>query len=178
MWLGKIGSLEFWKKRKKTDWLILGLIGAILMVVAFPIEKEEKKAEKGEENRWAEQQKMEQEDYAQTLERRLEEILSKIQGTGEVEVMVTLADDGKKVVEKDQHGKNEDETVYHREADQEAPFVRQNRYPKVEGVVVAAQGAKVAKTREMIVHSVMALFDVEAHKIVVVEMNDEKIRRN
>jgi len=43
--------------------------------------------------------------------------------------------------------------------------------PKIEGVVVVAQGGGNAKTVTEISNAVMSLFPVEAHKVVVVKMS-------
>ncbi len=43
--------------------------------------------------------------------------------------------------------------------------------PKVEGVLVVAEGGENAKTAKNISDAVLALFPVEVHKIKVVKMN-------
>ena len=43
----------------------------------------------------------EEENYVQELEKKLEKTLSKIEGAGRVEVMITLEDSGESIVEKD-----------------------------------------------------------------------------
>ena len=51
------------------------------------------------------------------------------------------------------------------------PYVICRQMPKIEGVVVVAQGGGNAKTVTEISNAVMSLFPVEAHKVVVVKMS-------
>ena len=55
--------------------------------------------------------------------------------------------------------------------DTRQPYVICRQMPKIEGVVVVAQGGGNAKTVTEISNAVMSLFPVEAHKVVVVKMS-------
>lgn len=61
--------------------------------------------------------------------------------------------------------------MYHSSGNNE-PFVVKTLLPRVEGVVVVAQGAGTGNINKSITDVVQALFDVEAHKVKVVKMND------
>ncbi len=61
--------------------------------------------------------------------------------------------------------------MYHSSGNNE-PFVVKTLLPQVEGVVVVAQGAGTGNINKSITDVVQALFDVEAHKVKVVKMND------
>ncbi|MCD7764256.1 MAG: stage III sporulation protein AG [Lachnospiraceae bacterium] len=124
------------------------------------------------------------------LEERLESILSRVEGIGETQVMITLKSDGKKVVEKDtQQTESKEEsggesessaseqvsgsetTIYERSADgDEIPFVTEELSPEILGVLVIAQGADSSLVVTEITEAVMALFGIEAHKIKVMKM--------
>ncbi|MDE7285881.1 MAG: hypothetical protein K2N55_03410, partial [Lachnospiraceae bacterium] len=99
--------------------------------------------------------------YASCLERSLEELLGTMDGVGKVRVMVTLASSGEAVVEKDvntvRQGTTEvdsaggsrnttnindsEETIYQDgQQGNGAPYVKKVLSPRVEGVVVSAQG--------------------------------------
>ena len=87
------------KQWDKTQWTILILAGILLMVIAIPTEEKrdrEVTLEEREEN-----VSLNEESYAESLERRLQNKLSKIEGAGRVEVMITLENYGESVVEKD-----------------------------------------------------------------------------
>ncbi len=126
--------------------------------------------------------------YAASLEASLERILSAMDGVGKVRVMVTLQGSGEAVVEKDvntvRNGTTEvdsaggsrnttsindqEETVY--QGGKETPYIKKVLSPRVEGVVVCAQGGGNAKTVQNITEAIQALFGIEAHKIKVVKM--------
>ncbi len=127
-------------------------------------------------------------DYQEELEKRLEEILSKMDGVGKVKVMITLEASSKEVVEKDwstsqstnqndmeiQTGTSvskEETTVY---ADTNAgniPYVIQEIYPEVEGVLVVAEGGDNSYVNLAITDAIQALFGIDVHKIKIVKMN-------
>ena len=129
-------------------------------------------------------------DYALELEHRLSEILSGMSGVGKVEVMITLQSSEEQVVEKDRpiSRSNTTETdsqggsrnIYQTDSDEttvldsngsdSSPFVIKTLTPKVEGVVVVAQGAGSGDTSRNITEAVQALFGIEAHKIKVLKM--------
>lgn len=130
-------------------------------------------------------------DYAAYLEERLEETLSQISGVGTVRVMITLKATRELVLEKDQQTQSSstteedsqggnrsinqisrsENTVYHSSGNNE-PYVVKMLLPQVEGVVVVAQGAGTGNISRNITDVVQALFNVEAHKVKVVKMDD------
>lgn len=131
------------------------------------------------------------EEYSRYLEEKLTNLLSGMEGAGKVEVMITLQASEELVVEKDesvnrsntneedtQGGKRivtqletQNTTVYDSEGNASNPYVVKRILPKVEGVVVVAEGAGSGTVNRSIVEIVQALFDVEAHKIKVVKMS-------
>lgn len=129
--------------------------------------------------------------YASSLERSLEELLCTMDGVGQVRVMVTLESSGEAVVEKDvstvREGTTEvdsaggsrnttnisdsEQTIYQGgQQDSGAPYIKKVLSPRVEGVVVSAQGGGNARTVQNITEAIQALFGIEAHKIKVVKM--------
>lgn len=182
------------KQWDKTQWTILILAGILLMVIAIPTGEKKERAvtqEKGEES-----VSLYEEGYAESLERRLQKKLSKIEGAGRVEVMITLEDYGENVVEKDstnstsrrvQEGEggnnNTDETreirletVYQDMDRGKEPFVGSEKTPKIAGVLVVAQGADKTAVKQNISDAVMALFQIDVNRIKVVKMNIQEER--
>ncbi len=179
------------KQWDKTQWTILILAGILLMVIAIPTEEKrdrEVTLEEREEN-----VSLNEESYAESLERRLQNKLSKI----EVEVMITLENYGESVVEKDNadstsrrvqegaEGRNTTEetrevhmeTVY-QDADRgKEPFVGSEKTPKIAGVLVVAQGADKTAVKQNISDAVMALFQIDVNRIKVVKMNIQEERQ-
>ncbi len=129
-------------------------------------------------------------EYEAALEKRLEEMLEGMAGAGKVEVMITFASSKELVVEKDRpmtrsnttesdgeggtrtiyQTDSGETTVYHGEGSDSEPYVVKTLTPKVEGVLVAAQGAGTGEVNKNITEAIQALFDVEAHKIKVIRM--------
>ena len=188
-------SLEKIREIPKNQLLVGGLAGLLLLVVAIPTEQGRKQAPK-QETGVAEGTAEGQADgsvgsYRKELERKLEEILGEMDGVGKVEVMITTQDGGERVVEKDvtrssQEGSEEDGaakrstlesqyqegTVFSQESGTGGePFVAREVMPKVEGVLVVAEGGGDPKVAKNISDAVLALFPVEVHKIKVVKMN-------
>lgn len=135
-----------------------------------------------------------QDEYTAELELRLSNILSGISGVGKVRVMITLQSSEELVVEKDQplsrsnttendaEGGSRsifttdagEETVYRNVGSDSEPYVIKTLTPKVEGVVVVAQGAGSGDINKGITEAVQALFGLEAHKIKVLKMKASK----
>ena len=128
------------------------------------------------------------EEYTAYLEEKLKKMLESVRGLGEVEVMITLETSEERIVEKDmaaERSQTEEqdsaggtrtvsssntgyETVY-QDGSQGSPFVVKTIPPKVEGVLVVAEGAGKGNMTSEITQTVQALFGVEAHKVKVLE---------
>ena len=150
------------KKLKRSDWLILVLAGILILIIALPTDtKEKKQAEEAKENISKENNTMEA--SKDEIERKLEDILEKIDGAGDVKVMITYQDSGTQVVEKDKNTSEADAG--------NTPFVSKELLPKVEGILIVASGGDNQKVKQNISEAVLALFQVEAHRIKIVKMS-------
>lgn len=178
------------KKLKRSDWLILVLAGILILIIALPTDtKEKKQAEKSKENISKENNTMET--SKDEIERKLEDILEKIDGAGDVKVMITYQDSGTQVVEKDKNTSEnsleesdstggvrstkeqqlQESTVYEEADAGNTPFVSKELLPKVEGILIVASGGDNQKVKQNISEAVLALFQVEAHRIKIVKMS-------
>ena len=121
-------------------------------------------------------------------------MLGQMEGVGKAEVMITLSDSGETIVEKDQKEQTnrigesdasggtrtttdqetEETTVYVENGSEKHPYVTKEVLPKVEGVLVVAEGGDDPRVISDISDTVMALFRVEAHKIKVVKMSSSR----
>lgn len=129
--------------------------------------------------------------YVDSLEKRMEEIISGMEGAGKVQVMITLSDTGTEILERnreitasdleetDNAGGNRkntesgqrEEVIYKKDADgNETPYVVQRKLPEVTGVVVIAEGAGNTKVKENIIGAVSVLFNLNEHRIKVIRM--------
>lgn len=178
------------KKLKRSDWLILVLAGILILIIALPTDtKEKKQAEKSKENISKENNTMEA--SKDEIERKLEDILEKIDGAGDVKVMITYQDSGTQVVEKDKNTSEnsleesdstggvrstkeqqlQESTVYEDADAGNTPLVSKELLPKVEGILIVASGGDNQKVKQNISEAVLALFQVEAHRIKIVKMS-------
>ena len=178
------------KKLKRSDWMILVLAGILILIIALPTDtKEKKQAEEAKENISKENNTMEA--SKDEIERKLEDILEKIDGAGDVKVMITYQDSGTQVVEKDKNTSEnsleesdstggvrstkeqqlQESTVYEEADAGHPPFVSKERLPNVEGILIVASGGDNQKVKQNISEAVLALFQVEAHRIKIVKMS-------
>ena len=178
------------KKLKRSDWLILVLAGILILIIALPTDtKGKKQAEEAKENISKENNTMEA--SKDEIEQKLEGILEKIDGAGEVKVMITYQDSGTQVVEKDKNTSAnsveesdstggvrstmeqqlQESTVYEEADAGNTPFVSKELLPKVEGILIVASGGDNQKVKQNISEAVLALFQVEAHRIKIVKMS-------
>ena len=154
----EIGSFLKRLRWRKENFLVLLLLGVLLLVAAWPVEKKSRST--GTETKssmtdsalsfldYGESTNMEntRETYVVSLEHSLEELLSSMEGVGENKVMITLK-----------------------------PSTRNSCFSsastmEIEGVVVCAKGAANGKVAKNISEVIQALFGLEAHKIKIAKM--------
>ncbi len=193
--------------KNKNNLVVLVLVGVLLMVITFPIEEKEDKNIDNSDNitentsnndsylNETEYGSMTEEQlYVAQMEEKLEEVLSKLDGAGNVEVLITLQASEEKIVEKDipvvrsnteetdsaggtRTVSNVDmgeSTVYSNVDNNSQPYVIQTISPRIEGVVVLAEGAGSGNVSINLTEAVQVLFGVEAHKIKVMKMEGTK----
>lgn len=172
-----------WEELKKKYWppgkdqlLILVLLGLLLAVIAIPTDPKEKESVPVEES---ETQKAEETiSYESRMEQKLEALLESVDGVGKVRVMLTFEGTGEKTVEKDQTltaEETREETVYEEKGSSERiPYVTSETNPKVEGVLVIAEGGGNSRIKQEILEAAQALFGIDAHKIKIMKMEGTK----
>lgn len=126
----------------------------------------------------------EETDYEAALERKLVNMLSKMEGVGTVSVMVTTSSNKEKVLaedrtssvqcseEKDQAGgtrttNNQQQTNDVVMQNGNTPYVVKEYAPEIRGVFVLAEGADDSMVKNQIIEAVSKLLDVPVHKISV-----------
>jgi len=194
--IGKSDLLNKMKGLKKDQLVIILLVGLLLVIIAIPTKKDD--SEKATALISGEMPAVDSQNESSAdstlelqLEKRLEEILSTVKGVGNVNVMITIKSKGEKIVEKDiprtektsvetdsQGGvRNTKEiisnemTIYLENANgHQVPYVVKELEPQIQGVVVTAEGANDPVVVREILEAIMALFQVEAHKIKVMKM--------
>ena len=177
------------REMKREQWLICGLAGLLLLVIAAPVKQKEQK--KTQEEVTVQSQEPTDDQIRQSYEKQLESVLSQVEGVGTVQVAVAMESTGKKQVEKDspedtstssekgdsgtqrssQTVTTGETTVYEDTGDGgQTPYISSSTYPEIRGVIVVAQGGGNPVIVQQIQEAVMALFHVEAHEIKVLKM--------
>lgn len=196
----RIQQLTGGKKLRKDQCLILVLVGMLLCVISLPTDKEQSKSRiwdsandkiKSEQTFEIENKRDESSGYAAQWEEKLEESLRYVEGAGQVQVLITLAGSEEQVLTRDgleeisetletdaaggsrrvsetRMDKSVVRTVDERGKD--VPLVVRTIAPKVEGVVVIAQGAGSAQVRRDIIEAIQVLFEVDMNRIAIIKM--------
>lgn len=105
-------------------------------------------------------------------------ILEKVDGVGDVDVMITLRASKEKVTLKDnkiEAERREEETVLIQdENDNTSPYVIREVEPQIEGILIVCAGGDKAAVQREIIDGISALFSVESHKIKVMKSKEAK----
>jgi stage III sporulation protein AG len=181
--------------------IIMFVAGVLLILLTFPgligADKEEKNKDFTSESvDWQNGTNTTSYDsntYISELEGRLENILRKVNGIGEVEVMITLRTSGEQIPLKDvpytQEGlnevdgeggsrtnnriqKEESTVLVIGEDGNSQPYILQEREPEVEGILVIAEGGDNVLIIKDIMEAAEVLFNIPAHKVKVMKMSD------
>lgn len=173
--------------QKKQQWLVVLLVGVLLVVIAIPSEKKEIEEEQVQKIAV----KTDTSSYTSQMERKLEQVLGRVSGVGETKAMITLKSTAEKVIEKDGENTNQsveeedaqggvrttkdnnkkETTIYEGGSEAQKPYVKKEMTPEIEGVIVIAEGGGNPTTVQNITEAVLALFDVDTHKIKIMKMN-------
>ncbi len=185
----------------KEKWMLFLLAGLLLAVIFFPTGEEDANALIGAKEAGKQEQEGSQMISASTgmslnqyeiyLSEQLEDILSEIDGAGKVQAWVTLVGSSEKVLmhernyeksllqEADSVGgtrteeKNDvNETVITNSSGE--PYVVKTLQPKVEGVLVVAEGAGNSVVKKNLSEAVEVLFGIDAHRIKVAKKKVEE----
>lgn len=206
---------------KKGNWIILLCAGLILMILAVPsggsktkengqtwglgktelsslAGKDSKLAgetKTGSQEAWGEAVKTEEEpwdSYEAYLEKRVKEVLDKVEGVGQVDVLIVLKSSEQKVYqtdgktmqsstkEQDASGGIRDITEQQQESStviingssldtSGGPLLEKELRPEISGIVISAQGGGSASVKSEITDAMVALFDIPPHKVKVLK---------
>lgn len=198
----RLGNSEHTKQMTaKEKWMLFLLVGLLLAVIFFPTgekntnalikSKEEGKQEQGESEFISAGTGTSLNQYEIYLSRQLEDILSEMDGAGKVQAWVTLSGSSEKVLvqerdyedsllqEADSVGgtrteekNNGNETIIMNSSGE--PYVVKTLQPKVEGVLVIAEGAGNSVVKKNISEAVEVLFGIDAHRIKVAKKKVEE----
>lgn len=126
------------------------------------------------------------------LEKRLETTLSKIEGVGNVNVLLTYSESSEVIAmynentkqslteESDESGGNRKieqtdttkDIIYEEEDGKKVPITQKIINPKIEGAIIIAEGAKDVNIKANIIQAVEAATGLATHKVQVFEMEN------
>lgn len=171
-------------------WIMLALAG-VLLIVGTTVFPDNNKNKRKNENVVNVENKDNDNGYASVMEKQLKDILESVKGVGKVNVMITVEDNGKQIVLREQpytkssevKQAKEGEEVISSDISQEdrvvlgagengdnSPYVISFKKPVIKGVAVVAQGGGNPVVVEKITNVIKSLFEVSVHKISVIEM--------
>ena len=150
--------------------VIILMIFAILLLGFSGCEKEEEKVPDKNAEVFSKKE------YKVNLEENLKNILKKINGAGEVSVLIYIDSGGEKILATDEKGKTdvdkqsskkevEESVVLSGKGSEQEPYVIKEILPEPVGVIVVAEGARDEKIRYEIYDAVKALYGLPSHRI-------------
>lgn len=127
--------------------------------------------------------------YEEELEDRIKDILSQVEGVGEVDVMVVLKSSEEKVIrvdksvsssvteEKEESGQSRviqqqeqaESTVLNGNGTGSGPIIEKELRPEISGIIISADGGGSAVIKAEISEAMEALFGLPSHKIKVLK---------
>lgn len=191
---------NMFKGKKKTENLVVLIVILIVTVVAINYIWSDKKDTDGSSNKDSVKKSTEivqvnSDIYQDDLELKLENILKKISGVGNVKVMLTYSESSilKPIYNEDSSVSNTNETdssggtrtvtetdskkevVYKDNNDgSKEPLTQSISSPKIEGAIVVAVGAEDVNVKASIVQAVEAATGLATHKIQVFKMEEDR----
>lgn len=148
-------------------WIYIGIAAlCVVLLISMRSPSEEKNAE-ADIKPVSEAEPVSETGYERELEIKLTDIISKIQGAGEVTVMVTSEGSEEKIYAEDRmesDGKDETETVI---IGTKEALLKQTKRPEVKGVLVVCGGGDKPQVVEKIVNAVSTVLDIPSGKVYV-----------
>ena len=184
------------KERKKISWkdfglekiILIAIAGIILLVVNMSEWRNKTETEETEIIQKTEDFN-ENESYIKEMENKLVHILEKVDGVGQVEVMITLKASRESVLNKDekeelqteeetgdenkkysQTDKREEETVLADAQGEAAPYVVKELEPEIAGIIIACEGADNNVVAASVTQAAQVLFGISSNHIKVLKM--------
>jgi len=159
-------KLKALSPKKKTQYLAVVIIIAVILAIYFSTLTPAEKAEPNE---------------ADDTEARLEEVLSGVEGAGKVSVMISYSSSAEKVPARstdtqvtDNAGADRTESTMSERSDIAVSaggetVILKEMSPEVCGVIVVAEGADDIGVRLSLVRAVTTLLDIDANKVEVLK---------
>ncbi len=168
--------------------LIVILAGILLMVITLPSNSSSKTKE---DNTIAqESDSMNTDMYEEYVEKRLEKVLSNVEGVGDVKVMLSIKNSSEKILAKDEtYSENSDKEetdgnssitndtekisthIFYDTTDGSRPYVVMENMPVIDGAIIVCEGGDNKELVNDITNAVCGLLNIPVHKIKVMKMS-------
>ena len=184
--------------KKKIENIVVFILILIIKVIIINViwngdnNKEEQVTDSNKKLATTNEVTMETSNNEYNIDSQLEEILSKIDGVGNVNVMITYSQTSQTVPlyneettvrdteETDQEGgtrkitesDSKKDVVYKESSGEKEPITQSIVSPKIEGAIITAQGANNADVKTNIIQAVEAVTGLAVHKVQVFEMKE------
>lgn len=191
-WFKKYYDKFFTGDKRMVNLAILLIIGVIITIAGgslFDGEKNNKdKTLPIAQNPQINKEEKRDDDYGEKLEKKLESILSQIQGVGKVSTMVSFYS-GSEIVpatdskgeetiteEQDNQGGNRKVTqtqqeskplIFNASGGKQEPLILKELQPRIKGVIIVAEGASDIRVKADIYEAVKTVLGMPAHKVQV-----------
>ena len=188
--------------KKKIESLVFFIIVLIITIIAINMIWKDDKKDKTNDNNGDYTKKLatietsaepsiEEDSSKDNLEKKLKNILEKIQGVGKVEVFINYSESSEVVAMFNENSKSslteetdtsggkrtieqtdtQKDIIYKEDDGQKIPITQKTIQPKIEGAIITAQGAKNDRIKANIVQAVEAATGLATHKIQVFQMD-------
>lgn len=186
--------------KKKIENLVVFIIILIVTIIAINFILSDKKTTTKEENSTSNKKlattnqteiNSSYSSNSDELSNKLEDILSKINGVGEVNVFINYSESSEVVAMYNENSKSssteetdtsggirkieetdtQKDIVYQENNGEKTPITQKVVQPKIEGAIITAKGANKANIKTNIIQAVEAATGLATHKIQVFEMN-------
>ena len=161
----------FLENKKPALVIIAGITAIILIAVSEKTDNTDIKKKSTSSEAYCEQE------YEETLEKRIEGIISKIDGVGNAEVLIKTESAEKYEYIKNQSSdlsedsqSSESEYVIINEGSDEKCVIAKKDYPKIQGVIIVCQGGDNSKVQNDVTNAVASLLGVSTYNISVLKM--------
>ena len=157
--------------------LILILAGVLLMVVTLPTGKTSQSKESATVSEESDSLSVDM--YEEYVEKRLEKVLSSVDGVGKVKVMLSVKNSSEKVLAKDEtysdsSSKDTEKIsthIFYDTSDGSRPYVVMENMPVVDGAIIVCEGGDNKELVNDITNAVYGLLNIPVHKIKVMKMS-------
>lgn len=124
-------------------------------------------------------------DYCQTLETKIEEIISSIDGAGKTKVMITLSETTEYIYAKNESNQNkssndslntdfENDYVIIEQNNEDSGLLVKTIEPKIRGVAIVCEGGDNPTVQQNIYLTVSAVLNVSTARISISKLNDSE----